>query len=122
MSPVIVVRNGEVDAVLGSPGGPTILTTVLQVLLHRYVFEMAPEDAVAAPRFHRQDRPPVLRYEAGRLGRTTLQALQALGQPVRENAPIGDVNAIFRDGAEWAAVADPRRGGMGQVSVEGAIR
>ena len=115
MSPVIVVRNGEVDAIVGSPGGPTILTTVLQILLHRYVFEMAPEDAVAAQRFHRQDRPPTLRYEPGRLGRTTLKALEALGQPLTETRSIGDVNAIFRDGDEWAAVADPRRGGLGQV-------
>lgn len=118
MSPVIVVRNGQVDSVIGSPGGPTILTTVLQILLNRYVFEMAPEDAVAAPRFHRQDRPPTLRYEEGRLGRTTLQALQALGQPLSEARPIGDVNAIFRDGDEWTAVADPRRGGMGQVATK----
>lgn len=118
MSPVIVVRDGEVDAVIGSPGGPTILTTVLQILLHRYVFEMAPEDAVASPRFHRQDRPPTLRYEPGRLGRTTLLALKELGQPLSETLSIGDVNAIFRDGAEWAAVADPRRGGLGQVLAE----
>ncbi|MCH2101549.1 MAG: gamma-glutamyltransferase [Planctomycetes bacterium] len=120
MSPVIVVKNGKVDSVIGSPGGPTILTTVLQVLLNRYTFEMAPEDAVAAPRFHRQDRPPTLRYEAGRLGRPTLQALQALGQPLAEIRSLGDVNAIFRDGSEWVAVADSRRGGLGQVAVIGS--
>jgi gamma-glutamyltranspeptidase / glutathione hydrolase len=116
MSPVIVVRNGQVDAVIGSPGGPTILTTVLQILLNRYVFEMSPEDAVAAPRFHRQDRPPTLRYEPGRLGRPNLLKLRELGQPVAEVRSIGDVNAIFRDGNEWAAVADPRREGLGRVS------
>lgn len=116
MSPVIVVRNGQVDAVIGSPGGPTILTTVLQILLNRYVFAMSPEDAVAAPRFHRQDRPPTLRYEPGRLGRPNLLKLRELGQPLAETRSIGDVNAIFRDGSEWAAVADPRREGLGQVS------
>ena len=47
MCPVIVVKNGKVDAVVGSPGGPTILTTVLQVLLHRYEFGMDPLTAVA---------------------------------------------------------------------------
>lgn len=116
MSPVIVVRDGQVDAVIGSPGGPTILTTVLQVLLNRYVFAMSPEDSVAAPRFHRQDRPPTLRYEPGRLGRPNLLKLRELGQPLAETSSLGDVNAIFRDGSEWAAVADPRREGLGQVS------
>jgi gamma-glutamyltranspeptidase / glutathione hydrolase len=116
MCPVIVVRGGQIDAVIGSPGGPTILTTVLQILLNRYVFEMSPEDAVAAPRFHRQDRPATLRYEPGRLGRPNLLKLRELGQPLAETRSIGDVNAIFRDGSEWAAVADPRREGLGQVS------
>lgn len=115
MSPVIVVRDGQVDAIIGSPGGPTILTTVLQVLLHRYVFGMTPEEAVAAPRFHRQDRPPTLRHEANRFSLPTRRALQALGQPLGEVRALGDVNAIFRDGDEWAAVSDPRRGGLGQV-------
>lgn len=115
MSPVIVVRDGEVDAILGSPGGPTILTTVLQVLLHRYVFDMAPEDAVEAPRFHRQDRPPTLRYESGRLGRPTMLALRELGQPLEAVSRLGHVCGIFRDGKDWAAIADARRGGLGQV-------
>jgi gamma-glutamyltranspeptidase / glutathione hydrolase len=115
MCPIIVTRNGKVDAVFGSPGGPTILTTVLQVLLARYEFELSPEEAVAAKRFHRQDQPPVLRYEEGRLGRPTRMALEKLGQPVKLRGPIGDVNGIFRDGAEWAAVADPRRQGLGLV-------
>ncbi len=115
MSPVIVVKDGQVDAVIGSPGGPTILTTVLQVILNRYVFEFAPEKAVSAPRFHRQDRPATLRFESGRLGRPTVKALQKLGQPTKVRGSIGDVNAIFRDGGEWAAVADPRREGLGMV-------
>lgn len=115
MSPVIVVKDGKVDAVLGSPGGPTILTTVLQVLLNRYEFEYTPERSVAALRFHRQDRPATIRFESGRLGRPTIQALQKLGQESKARQSIGDVNAIFRDGAEWAAVADPRREGLGAV-------
>jgi gamma-glutamyltranspeptidase / glutathione hydrolase len=122
MCPVIVTRNGKVDAVFGSPGGPTILTTVLQVLLARYEFELSPEEAVAAKRFHRQDRPPVLGYEAGRLGRPTRMSLEKLGQPVKLRGSIGDVNGIFRDGAEWAAVADPRREGMGLVWLKSESR
>jgi gamma-glutamyltranspeptidase / glutathione hydrolase len=121
MSPVIVVKDGRVDAVLGSPGGPTILTTVLQVLLNRYEFEYSPERSVGAPRFHRQDRPPTLRFESGRLGRPTVKALQRLGQPSKVRGPIGDINAIFRDGPEWAAVVDPRREGLGVVLGANAV-
>ncbi len=117
MSPVLVLRDGAVDAVFGSPGGPTILTTVLQVLLNRYVFGLDPQAAVRAPRFHRQDLPPVLRFEAGRLDRHANQALDEWGQPLSRTPSIGDVNAIFRDleAGEWRAVADPRRSGLGLV-------
>ncbi len=115
MAPVIVEKDGRVDAVLGSPGGPTILTTVLQVLLNRYVFGMRPERAVAAPRFHRQDRPPQVQYEAGRFDGPARLWLDQAGQPLRLRGGIGDVNAVFRRGGGWCAVADPRRGGAAMV-------
>lgn len=115
MSPILVVRDGQVDAVIGSPGGPTILSSVLQVFLNRYHFGMAPEAAVAALRFHRQDRPPELQYEPGRLSQKARAALEAIGQPLRERAVIGDVNALFRSDDGWEAVADPRHQGLGVV-------
>ncbi len=112
MCPVIVLRDDEVDAVLGSPGGPTILTTVLQVLLHRYVFRMDPREAVAAARFHRQDLPDVLRFEPERLDGAARDFLFSLGQPLEEVGRLGDVNAIFRTaGGRWTPVCDPRRSG-----------
>jgi gamma-glutamyltranspeptidase/glutathione hydrolase len=117
MSPVIVVEDGKVDAVIGSPGGPTILTSVLQVLLNRYAFGMSAYHAVQAPRFHRQDLPPTLRYEVGRLNGSMRDALQSLGQPLESRGSIGDVNAIFRVKDRWQAVADPRwSGGAGVVA------
>ena len=115
MCPVIVEQDGELDAVLGSPGGPTILSTVLQVLLNRYTFGMPPRRAVAAPRFHRQDRPAQLQYEPGRLDAAARHGLEQVGQPLRLRASIGDVNAVFRRGGRWQAVADPRRGGAAMV-------
>ncbi|MDP7246579.1 MAG: gamma-glutamyltransferase [Planctomycetota bacterium] len=109
MSPIIVLRNGQVDSVIGSPGGPTILTTVLQVFLNRYVFNMTPEKAVAAPRFHRQDLPPTLKYEANRLDSKTISRLRALGQPLQKIRKLGNVDAVFRDrDGEWIPVTDPR--------------
>lgn len=117
MSPVIVVEDGQVNAVIGSPGGPTILTSVLQVLLNRYAFGMSAVRAVGAPRFHRQDLPPTLRYEAGRLNGSMRNALQSLGQPLESRGKIGDVNAIFRVKNCWQAIADPRwSGGAGVVA------
>lgn len=116
MSPVIVVRDGEVDAVLGSPGGPTILSTVMHVLLNRYVFGLGPEESVAAPRAHRQDRPETLRLEPGLLSPAARVQLRRCGQEWSERAAIGDVNAIFRDGDSWRAVADPRASGGARVT------
>jgi len=118
MSPIIVVRNGKVDAVLGSPGGPTILTTVMQVLLNHYVFRMNGKRSVAAPRFHRQDYPATLRFEPGRLTAPAIIGLRWIGQPLMRSTPIGDVNAIFRDAkGNLVPVTDPRRGsGPGLVA------
>jgi len=118
MSPVIVVRNGKVDAVLGSPGGPTILTTVMQVLINHYVFRMDGKSSVAAPRFHRQDYPATLRFEPRRLTAPAIIGLRWIGQPMLRSKPIGDVNAIFRDAkGNLVPVTDPRRGsGPGLVA------
>lgn len=120
MSPVIVVRDGQVDAVLGSPGGPRILSSVLQVLLNRYVFGMSPFAAVAAPRMHRQDLPPELRYEEGRLRGGVASKLRQVGQPLKPLRAIGYISAVFRDySGELQAIADPRFDGLGMVSATG---
>ncbi len=111
MCPTIVVKDGAVDAVLGSPGGPTILSTVLHVLLNRYVFGLDPAASVAAPRAHRQDLPPDLLHEPGLLTEAAAARLTELGQPLRAVQALGDVNAIFRVAAGWQAVADPRSSG-----------
>ncbi|MDP7062806.1 MAG: gamma-glutamyltransferase [Planctomycetota bacterium] len=117
MSPAIVVVDGKVDAVVGSPGGPTILTSVLQVILNRYVFGMSPYRAVNAPRFHRQDLPPTLHFEPRRLNASMRYALSTLGQPIKSRSTLGDVNAIFRTSNGWRAIADPRwSGGAGVVA------
>ena len=66
MTPTIVLRDGKVRLVLGSPGGGTIINTVLQVLLNVIAFNMDVREAVAAPRFHHQWMPDRLILE--RLG------------------------------------------------------
>ena len=121
MSPVIVVRDGRVDAVVGSPGGPRILSAVMHVLLNRYVFGLDPAESVAAPRAHRQDQPEVLRLEDGLLSPAARVLLQNRGQPCAPIAGIGDVNAIFRVGESWAAVSDVRASGSGAVVASPAL-
>ncbi|MCH8523139.1 MAG: gamma-glutamyltransferase, partial [Balneolales bacterium] len=63
MTPTIVTRDGELYMVLGTPGGSTIMTTVLQVFLNVVEFGMNIQQAVAAPRFHHQWMPDLLYYE-----------------------------------------------------------
>lgn len=108
MTPLVVEAEGRAVAVLGSPGGATIPSSVLQVFLNRFLFGMDPREAVSVPRFHRQDRPPDLQLEKGRLDPEGLRFLDAIGQPWRVRGPIGDVNALFRVPGGWAAVSDPR--------------
>ena len=125
MTPV-VVRNagGRVSMVLGSPGGPRIITSVLQVLLRVLVLEEDLVAAVRAPRLHQQWRPAETWFEAEQGGGwdpELLTALEALGHPVKiVERRIGSVQAIMIDeDGEPIATADPRRGGAAGVQGRG---
>ena len=111
MTPTIVLdRQGQLQLVLGTPGGPTIITTVAQVILDVLDQGMPLADAVAAPRVHHQALPDTIRYEHGGLAPATADALRALGHAVSERrGTSGIVSAIARgpDGG-WVGVADPR--------------
>jgi gamma-glutamyltranspeptidase/glutathione hydrolase len=96
--------------VLGSPGGPRIITAVLETLMNLVDFGMSPGDAVAASRFHQQYLPDTVFYETGGLSAPTLSALRAMGYSFEEQAPWGAVEliAIGPDGT-LLGVNDPRR-------------
>jgi gamma-glutamyltranspeptidase / glutathione hydrolase len=112
MTPTIVFEGDRPFLVLGSPGGGTIPTTVLQVFLNVTTFGMTLAEAVAAPRYHHQAWPDEIRWERGRAPVEILDALNRIGHPTKEVDPIGDVHALlFRDG-KIHAVADTRRGGL----------
>jgi len=112
MTPTIVTRDGAVRAVLGSPGGPTITTTVAQILLQLLDHGRSLEQAVAAPRIHHQWWPDEAFYESG-VPEPTLGALRGLGHQMTLESSIGHANCIERDPASglWRAVADIPRGG-----------
>ena len=95
---------------LGSPGGPRIITAVLETFLNIADFGLTPEAAVVAPRFHHQWLPDTLYYERDGLDPATLAALAARGHSLVEQAPWGAVEliAIGPDG-RVIGVNDPRR-------------
>jgi gamma-glutamyltranspeptidase/glutathione hydrolase len=121
MTPVIVLRDGNPFFVAGSPGGPTIINTVLQVIMNVVDFGMNIQQAVSAPRFHHQWQPDHIFWERFDLDGDTRAALEARGHRFRplagmeklEAGDIGDAHAVMIDpktGTRLGA-ADPRRGG-----------
>ncbi|MBE0651333.1 MAG: gamma-glutamyltransferase [Bacteroidales bacterium] len=97
MSPTIIDRKGKLYMVLGSPGGSTIITSVVQTFLNVYEFNMTMQQAVDAPRFHMQWLPDDIQMEPGRFSLSLQDSLHKLGYTIdTTNAPvIGKVDAIL---------------------------
>ena len=124
MSPTIVEdADGNLFLVTGTPGGATIITTVLQSIFNVVDHGMNVVQAVHAPRVHHQHLPDLVFHEYGGLGGATASALEALGHTVLERDP-GPPDAYFTGGmsgdlqlimampdGSWTAWSDPRRGG-----------
>lgn len=116
MTPVIVRDGGQVvKYVLGSPGGPRIITSVLGVLLRTVVYGQDLATAVAAPRLHQQWSPAVTRLEPG-WDELSVQALRNRQHELELSAERwGRVQAIAVEvGGEPVGVSDPRGGGSAQ--------
>jgi len=113
MTPSIVLgKDGQLLMVVGTPGGPTIITTVAQVILDVLDQGMTLADAVAAPRIHHQALPDVIRYERGGLSDAAVAALRGMGHKVEaRRGTSGIVAAIQRTAAGWVGVPDPRYDG-----------
>jgi gamma-glutamyltranspeptidase/glutathione hydrolase len=112
MTPSIVLDpRGELMMVVGTPGGPTIITSVAQVISNVIDFHMSLAEAVAAPRYHHQALPDTIRYEKDGLLPATVTRLQEMGHPILARSGYsGDIDAIERTASGWVGVADPRRG------------
>ncbi|MDE0037553.1 MAG: gamma-glutamyltransferase [Gammaproteobacteria bacterium] len=112
MTPTLVLKDGEPVLATGSPGGSTIITTVLQVITNVIDHGMDVVTAVAAPRFHHQWLPDQVRYEPGAFTTDTLASLAKIGHVgFRETPGIGDANSVMRVGDEITARSDPRNAG-----------
>lgn len=97
MTPTIVEKNGKLFLLLGTPGGSTIITSVLQTILNIREFNMGVQQAVNAPRFHHQWLPDEVDFEPGKFAPELLDSLTKKGYIVSEqNLPvIGKVDAIM---------------------------
>ncbi|MDZ8029012.1 MAG: gamma-glutamyltransferase [Nostoc sp. DedQUE11] len=112
MTPTIVTENNRLRMAAGAPGGSTIITQVLQVILNVLEYKMDVGAAVSVPRIHHQWLPDELRVESWGLDALTLQDLRRRGHNIKETPPWGNGNAIAvtADGTLEGA-ADPRSEG-----------
>jgi len=115
MTPTILARDGRLVAVIGSPGGRTIINTVLHVTLNLTEFGMSLEEALAAPRTHHQWFPDRISIEARLDAPEVIAALEAMGHSVNAGGSQGEVNAIAVDPVTGVrtAVPDPRASDAG---------
>ena len=97
MTPTVVVKNGKLFMVVGTPGGSTIITSVLQTILNVSQYKMSVQDAVNSPRFHHQWLPDVITFEPNTFDSKTLDALKSKGYIINEKTTpvIGKVDAIL---------------------------
>ena len=97
MTPTIVEKNGKLFMSVGTPGGSTIITSVLQTILNVHEFNMTMQEAVNAPRFHHQWLPDEISIERNGFYVNTVSELKKLGYVINEkDAPIiGKVDGIL---------------------------
>lgn len=115
MTPTIVTNDDEdYIFVTGSPGGSTIITTVLQVVLNVIEHGMSPREGVAAVRFHHQWQPDRIVHERDAFDDAVIDSLKAMGHETFYPIPaywggIGCANSVVSVGGEIEGIPDPRR-------------
>ena len=111
MTPTIVEKDGQLWMVVGTPGGSTIITSVLQTILNVHEYQMSMQEAVSQPRFHHQWLPDVVVLEPYRFDTIVKKELMDLGYLLNErnSRVIGKVAGILRLGdGSYEGGADPR--------------
>lgn len=116
MTPTIILKDGKPILVLGSPGGSTIITVVLQVILNKIEFEMNLEDAVNSPRIHHQWLPDEIYCEPFGITKDVKQKLLEKNYKFGTERKLGLVEAIAFDlqSGEFVGVSDRRGSGLAE--------
>ncbi len=110
MVPTIILRDGKLFMVVGTPGGPTIINSVLQTILNVIDYHMNMQEAVDQPRIHHQWLPDTLSVEKT-VAADTVELLKQRGHTVRVTSQIGEMAAILIDGGWLQGAADGRTEG-----------
>jgi len=108
MTPTIVLKDNEPFLILGTPGGSTIITTVLQNILNVTFHNMTIKETVDAPRFHSQWMPDVIDYEKNSLSKKVISDLEKMGHILEQRGRIGEANGIMIDRDGFWGGADKR--------------
>ena len=108
MTPTIVLKHDKPFLVLGTPGGSTIITSVLQNILNVTVHDMNIKEAVSSPRFHSQWQPDMIFYEKYGLSYDVIENLQARGHNIELRGNIGEANGIMINEKGYWGGADSR--------------
>ncbi len=121
MSPTILLKDGNVEMVLGTPGGSTIFTSVFQTIVNVMDFDMSPYEAIESTRFHHQLLPPdEITYNGFTIGnplpKETISQLGEKGyKAIPHDYDFGDVQVIMREDESWIAASDPRDRGDSRI-------
>ena len=121
MSPTILLKDGNVEMVLGTPGGSTIFTSVFQTIVNIMDFDMSPYEAIESTRFHHQLLPPdEITYNGFTIGnplpKETISQLGEKGyKAIPHDYDFGDVQVIIREDESWIAASDPRDRGDSRI-------
>lgn len=118
MTPTIVLKDDKPFLIVGSPGGSTIITSVLQVILNTIDFGMDVRSAVDAPRIHHQWYPDHISCESGVLDQSEIKDLTARGHLVKDIAYLGLIEAIRIDPSTGNVTGASDRRGYGLAKGE----
>lgn len=111
IAPTIVMRDGQVEMVIGAPGGGRIPTEIVQVMVYTLDYGLDPLDAVKIPRIFPSARDPRVQVEHG-FSPELLRQVRRMGyDPVAESAGYARLYMIVRRGSVWIGVADTRHDG-----------